>query len=123
MRFLLGFIFGVLILMGCVFGAAYYGLLAAAANDPSMRFEPLLATAGLGARIKSQAPDRDVSTMSTADLVAGANIYQKNCAVCHALPGQPQEQIGAGMFPHAPQLMSPDKMRRCGNIVLLPVIW
>jgi thiosulfate dehydrogenase len=110
MRFLLGFIFGALILVGCGFGAAYCGLLPAAANDPSMRFEPLIANAGLAARIKSQAPNRDVSTMSTADLVAGAGLYQKNCAVCHALPGQPQDAVGAGMFPQAPQLFSPDGM-------------
>jgi thiosulfate dehydrogenase len=110
MRFLLGLIFGALILVGGVVGGAYLGLLPAAANDPSMRFEPLLAQAGLFARIKSEAPDRDVSTMSAADLVAGAGIYQKNCGVCHALPGQPQDPAGAGMFPKAPRLFSPDGM-------------
>lgn len=90
--------------------AAQFGLMPAAANDPSMRFEPLIAEAGLFARIERQAPKRDVSGMSTAELVAGAGVYQKNCAVCHGLPGQAQDVIGAGMFPAAPQLMSPDGM-------------
>ena len=109
-RFWVGLMAGVLLVPVLFVAAALLGLLPAAATDRSMPFEPLLAQAGLFARIEREAPHRDVSGMSTAELVAGAGIYQKNCAVCHALPGQPQEQIGAGMFPHAPQLMSSDGM-------------
>ena len=45
--------------------------------------------------------------MTTADLVAGAENYKKDCAVCHGLPDQPPAPIGSGMFPPAPQLMAP----------------
>ena len=110
MKFLLGLIVGLLILAGGVYEAATRGWMPAAANDPSFRAEPLIADAGLGARIAREAPNRDVSGMTTADLVAGAQVYQKNCAVCHVLPGQPQDAVGAGMFPKAPQLFSPDGM-------------
>lgn len=110
MRFRNGLILGVVLFFVIVVLATVLGLLPAAANDPSMRFEPLLAETGLFARIQRQAPKRDVSSMSTTDLVAGAGVYQKNCAVCHGLPGQAQDVDGAGMFPRAPQLMSPDGM-------------
>jgi thiosulfate dehydrogenase len=110
MRFWIGVILGVLLFPVAVVAVAYFGLLPAAANDPSMRFEPAIADAGLFARIERQAPNRDVSGMSTADLVAGAGVYQKNCAVCHAVPGQLQGPVGAGMFPRAPRLFSPDGM-------------
>jgi thiosulfate dehydrogenase len=109
-KFWIGLIVGVLLVPVIFVLAALLGLMPAAATDRSMPFEPLIAQAGLFARIEREAPKRDVSGMSTAELVAGAGIYQKNCAVCHALPGQSQEQIGAGMFPHAPQLMSADGM-------------
>jgi mono/diheme cytochrome c family protein len=109
-RFLAGLILGVLLFSAIVVVAIYAAALPAAANDPSMRFEPLLAQAGLFARIERQAPNRDVSGMSTADLVAGAGVYQDRCAICHALPGQPLGPVGAGMFPTAPQLLSPDGM-------------
>lgn len=103
-------VFGVLLLPVVFVLAAVTGLLPAAAADHSLPFEPLLAQAGLFARIHREAPNRDVSGMSIADLRAGADIYQKDCAVCHALPGESAAPIGAGMFPRAPQLLSPNGM-------------
>ncbi len=109
-RFWVGVIIGVVLVPVVIVAVVYLGLLPAAANDPSMGFEPALAEAGLFFRIERQAPSRDVSGMSTADLLAGADVYQKNCAVCHALPNQDQGPVGAGMFPRAPRLFSPDGM-------------
>lgn len=110
MKFWTGVVLGVILFPILVAAIAFSGLLPAAASDHSMAFEPLLAQAGLFARITREASKRDVSTMSTADLVAGAGVYQKNCAVCHALPNQPQGPVGAGMLPQAPQLFSPEGM-------------
>jgi thiosulfate dehydrogenase len=109
-KFWVGLVIGALLVPATFVLAAMFGLMPAAASDPSMGFEPLLANPGLFARIVREAPKRDVSGMSTADLVAGAGVYQKNCAVCHALPNQPQGPVGAGMLPQVPQLMSPDGM-------------
>ena len=82
-KFVVGLILGILLFPAIVVAVVYAGILPAAANDPSMRFEPLLAQAGLFSRIEREAPNRDVSSMSTADLVAGAGVYQRDCAVCH----------------------------------------
>ncbi|HTZ74217.1 MAG TPA: cytochrome c [Candidatus Aquilonibacter sp.] len=109
-RFWVGVIIGVVLVPAIIVAVVYLGVLPAAANDPSMQFEPALAEAGLFFRIERQAPSHDVSGMSTADLLAGADVYQKNCAVCHALPDQEQGPVGSGMFPRAPRLFSPDGM-------------
>jgi thiosulfate dehydrogenase len=101
---------GVVVFVVLVLAVVYTGMLPAAANDPSMRFEPLIAQAGLFSRIERQAPNRDLSNMSAADLVAGAGVYQNNCAVCHGLPNQQQGPVGGGMYPTAPRLFSPDGM-------------
>ncbi|HKQ85186.1 MAG TPA: cytochrome c [Candidatus Acidoferrales bacterium] len=105
-----GIIAGVVLFPAIVVAVVYLGWLPAAADSSSMRFEPLVAEMGLGARIARQAPSRDVSGMSTADLVTGAHVYHDDCAACHGLPNQPQGPVGSGMFPQAPRLLSPDGM-------------
>jgi thiosulfate dehydrogenase len=39
-----------------------------------------------------------------SNVLAGATVYRKDCAVCHGLPGGEETPIGKGMFPHPPQL-------------------
>jgi mono/diheme cytochrome c family protein len=108
--FMLGLIIG-LVAVPLVF-AAYIlsGHGPAAATDPPMPFESFLARGSLSARIRREAPKGDVSRFTTADLVSGANIYQKNCAFCHGLPDQPPSVAGRGMFPDAPQLFTANGM-------------
>ena len=77
-----------------------------AATDPPLLFERTLARMGLHSRMDREAPTKDVSQLSTADLVAGATLYQKNCAFCHGLPNQPASTASKGMFPRAPQLFT-----------------
>lgn len=110
MKLWAGVIIGIFLFPAIVVALAYLGLLPAAANDSSLAFEPLIAQAGLFARIEREAPSRDVGSMSTNDLLAGADVYQKNCAVCHGLPGDQRSVVGGGMFPSAPRLLSPDGM-------------
>jgi thiosulfate dehydrogenase len=106
--FLIGLIVGVFCLP-VLFGIyAASGHLPVAASDPPMPFEATLAGAGLYARIRREAPDHDVSGLTTADLVSGAGVYQKNCAFCHGLPQQPATPAAKGMSPRPPQLFTPD---------------
>lgn len=108
--FVLGLIIGLLVLPVL---AAFYvmtGRLPVAATDRPLPFERRIASRALNARIRREAPDRDISGLTTADLVAGAEIYTKDCAFCHGLPQQPPSPEGRGMFPHAPQLFTPRGM-------------
>ena len=104
----IGLVVGVLALP-IVFGIyAVSGHLPVAASDSPMPLEAALAGAGLYGRIRREAPDRDVSGFTTADLVSGAGVYQKNCAFCHGLPQQPVPPAAKGMFPRPPQLFTSD---------------
>jgi len=108
MKFLTGLIVGFLILPVGFLLYALSGHLPAATSDPPLPFEAVLAGAGLYGRIRREAPKRDVSNVATAELVSGADIYQKKCAVCHGLPNQAVPPIGQGEFPRPPQLFTVD---------------
>ena len=108
MKFIVGLIVGILIVP---VGAWFYlrsGSAPVAASDPMLPFEKDLAHGALHARIAKEAPQRDVATFSTEDLVSGADVFQKNCAFCHGLPQQPASAASKGMFPRAPQLFTAD---------------
>lgn len=106
--FLLGIVVTLLIipLPGFLYIRSSY--MSVAATDPPLPFEKFLAGMALRDRIQLEAPQRDVSGFATADLVTGAPVFQKNCAFCHGLPQQPASVAGSGMFPHAPQLFTPE---------------
>jgi thiosulfate dehydrogenase len=104
----IGLIVGFLILP-LIFGVyVASGRMPVATSDRPMPFETALAGAGLYARIRREAPTRDVSGDSTQELVSGAGVYQKNCAFCHGLPGQPLPPVAQGEFPKPPQLFTVD---------------
>jgi len=91
-------------ILGILFIRSSY--MSVAATDPPLPLETQLAKMGLHARIDKQAPQRDVSHFSAAELVSGADVYQKDCAFCHGLPNQPASAASKGMSPHAPQLFT-----------------
>jgi thiosulfate dehydrogenase len=106
MKFILGVVVGVVLIPVLVVLYLASGLGPTAATDKPLPFETFIAGLALRQRMEREAPPpRDLSTMTTADLLAGADTYKKNCAVCHDLPDQPPAAIGNGMFPPAPQLM------------------
>jgi thiosulfate dehydrogenase len=106
--FVIGLIVGLLILP-LAFGVyVATGRMPVATADPPIPFEAAIAGTALSARIKREAPTRDVSSLATAELVSGADVYQKNCALCHGLPGQPVPSVAQGEFPKPPQLFTVD---------------
>jgi thiosulfate dehydrogenase len=111
MKFILGMIAGLILVPVLVVAYLVSGFAPVAATDKPMPFETWIAETALRKRIQKEAPTRDLSTMTTADLLAGADTYKKNCAVCHGLPDQPPPVIGSGMFPPAPQEMKVPPLR------------
>jgi thiosulfate dehydrogenase len=109
-RFLLGVLVGLLILPVGLYLYVAGGHAPVATADASMPMEAFFAKMGRKSRIKAEQPKRDLSTFNAADLEAGADIYQKDCAFCHGLPNQPKPDAAKGMFPHAPQLLDKDDM-------------
>ena len=106
MRGLLAFIAGLIIVPIAAAVYLFGGLVPVAATDGPMPFEKRVANDSLHARLRREAPQRDLSTFTTADQLAGADLYKKNCAFCHGLPKQPAPPWASGMYPHAPQLFT-----------------
>jgi thiosulfate dehydrogenase len=109
-KFFLGLVLGVVIFPAIVALYLLLGFAPAAATAPAMPFERFIAGTALQKRISREAPNRDVSTFTTGDLVAGAEVYKKNCAVCHGGYGQTAPPVAKSMYPEAPQLLTPEGM-------------
>ena len=109
-RFLLGVLVGLLILPAALYLYVATGHAPVATADAALPMEAFFAKLGRKSRIKAEQPKRDLAAFSAADLAAGADIYQKDCAFCHGLPNQSKPDAAKGMFPHAPQLLDKDDM-------------
>ncbi len=72
-------------------------------------FEKYLARTALHAAMDPEIGKPSPLEASEANLVAGAHVYQAQCAVCHGRLDQPESKIARGMFPHPPQLLPPKK--------------
>jgi mono/diheme cytochrome c family protein len=106
--FVSGLVVGILIIPVLFLLIAVTGHFPAATADSPLPFEKTIAGVVLHRRIHREAPKRDVSSLTTANLVSGANVYQKNCAFCHGLPQEPKPLLATGMFPPPPQLFTAD---------------
>jgi len=108
-KFLGGLIIGFILLP--VAAAVYFlaGFAPVAVSDHPFPFEQLIAGGALEARAARRAPKRDLSTFTSADIVAGAQQYQRHCGGCHGgLPDQVRNFPGPKMYPEPPQLLKPD---------------
>lgn len=98
-----GFIVGIL---ACI-GVGYYyfasGMAPAAVADPMMPFERKMANLALDAHIDKQHIGQPPIAADEANLLAGAEVYKQNCAVCHGLPEHPVDLVNM-MFPRPTQL-------------------
>jgi thiosulfate dehydrogenase len=100
----IGILLGILLVMMGVWLYFTSGRAPVAATDPPMPFERKLASSALHAHLDKQPhPDSPVPADET-NLLAGAEVYKQNCAVCHGLPAEPETAIALGMFPKPPEL-------------------
>ena len=107
-KFLGGFVVGLILFP--VLAAVYFlgGFAPAAVTDHPFPFEALIAGGALEARIRRQAPKRDLSSFSAADILDGAQAYRRGCGGCHGLPEQTRAFPGPKMYPSPPQLFTPN---------------
>lgn len=76
----------------------------AAVSDPPFPFERKFAHMALNAHIEKQKTPSSPVVADEKNFLAGAEVYKKQCAVCHGLPDQPKSDIALGMYPPPPQL-------------------
>ena len=80
-----------------------------ATKGPPLPLEKSLARMALHAAMDKEAGRPSPLEANETNLLAGARVYQVQCAVCHGKLGQPETKIASGMFPHPPQLLPPKK--------------
>jgi thiosulfate dehydrogenase len=101
---IVGILLGVLLVGVGVYFYFSTGRAPVAVTDPPMPFERKFAHMGLNAYLaKLPHPEPQVPA-DEINLLAGADVYKRNCAVCHGLPGEPKTMIAEGMEPGPPQL-------------------
>lgn len=104
-KFLIGLILGLIAVPACVYFYFSSGKAPVATSAEPMPFEKTLARMALHARLDKEMPKSVPIAADEAAYVAGAKVYNENCAVCHGLPAQTQTAIAQGMFPKPPQLL------------------
>ena len=109
-RFLLGLIFGIVLVPLAVLAFLTYGKVPVAVDDPPFPYERQLVHMPLDARIEREMVGTHMGPDAT-NLTAGARIYTERCAVCHGLHNRPAA-IGEHMFPDAPPLLEPHQNNR-----------
>jgi len=103
--FLVGLILGAIAVPLCVYFYFASGSAPVATASPAMPFEKMLAHKALNARIYREVQKSVPISTGEATLVAGAQVYREQCAVCHSLPGRADTAIAAGMYPRPPKLL------------------
>jgi thiosulfate dehydrogenase len=105
MKFLIGFIVGLLVLPVAAFFYFKMGLAPVATGDGVMPFEGWAARTGLHARLNRDMPRSMPIQPSAENYAAGAKIYKDRCSGCHGFRGQEQEGEIKAMFPKPPHLL------------------
>lgn len=94
---------GLVVLPIILFAYLKYGAVPVAVTDPALPAEKQIVHVPLHARIDREMPHSAPLEASQNDLLAGAAIYQQQCAFCHGLPNRPAP-VAKHMYPAAPGL-------------------
>jgi mono/diheme cytochrome c family protein len=102
--FLSGLLLGATLICASIYFYFASGRAPVYTSDPELPFESALAGRALRSRMRKEVP-KSISTVgTTGDLMAGARLYGRQCAVCHGLPVGRVTAIASGMYPPPPQL-------------------
>jgi mono/diheme cytochrome c family protein len=103
--FLFGFVVAFVLAGLAAFGAVNTGAVMARQDVPASKLEKWLAHVSLSATIDREKPmpPYPYGPPSASDLVAGANMYVQNCAVCHGTAHSTPSAIARGLVVTAPQ--------------------
>ncbi len=111
MRFLVGVIVGVLVVLAAEFlFLTQGGMPAAARSAKPLPLEQFMASRALHVAIAKDAGRPAPIPADEMNLVAGAGIYRDECMICHGVLGdQRRSDAALGMFPRPPRLVPPGK--------------
>lgn len=109
-KFIIGIIVGIIIVPVAFYFYCVTGHAPVATSASPMPFERFFAKTALHATLNREAPKTHSSKATEGELLAGVDVYQHNCALCHGLPGGPISHVAKGEFPPPPQLFQPGQM-------------
>jgi thiosulfate dehydrogenase len=111
-KVLLGFLLGVVMIVGGVAAYLRWGAPPVATADKPFPFEKAIVSMPLNARIQKQVKQPPFGIGEDV-YEGGAKVYRKECASCHGTPGH-DVAFAKHMYPAAPQLW---KKHAKGNVV------
>ena len=109
-KFIVGVIVGVILVPVAFYFYCVTGHAPVATSASPMPFEKFFAKTALHATLNREAPKTHSSKATEGELLAGVDVYQHNCAVCHGIPGGSISHVAKGEFPRPPQLFEPGHM-------------
>jgi len=116
MKFLLGFLFAIVLIAGGGWLYLKYGHVPVAANDPAFPMEEDIVKVPLHSRIDREMQQPPFPASEDA-FEAGAEIYKDECSSCHGLPGQ-EVDFSKWMYPAAPQLWRAHAKKKAGRKIV-----
>ena len=102
-RFIAGLIIGIILVPVGMLAWVRWGNPPVAVADHPLPFEKQITSVPLHARIDREMVKTPPIQPTNDNLIAGAQVYSDNCAVCHGMKGKPAD-LGSHIFPPAPQL-------------------
>jgi thiosulfate dehydrogenase len=102
-RLIFGIVIGIILVPLALLAYFKFGTLPVAVSDPPFPNERLVTGVPLEARIDREMVKNPPIQATEENLVAGAQLYADNCAVCHGFRGKPSV-TGSHEFPKAPPL-------------------
>jgi mono/diheme cytochrome c family protein len=105
-RFLIGFVAGVVVLLLALFCYVRFGFVDPRADAEVGALEKKVAMPALDASVDRRAPEAKNPIQPTDDnLISGMKIYQAGCAECHGDIVHPHIEFGNSFYPRAPQFV------------------
>ncbi len=106
-KFLLGLVVGIcLVLLAGYLFVTRGGIFMGTKGEP-LPMEQFIMNKALAASIGQGGQDQAPVPADETNLLAGAHIYQQNCAGCHGRLDQPPSAIAKRFYSHPPQLLPP----------------
>lgn len=113
MRFLIGVIFGVLLVVAGAAAVIVTGAFNTAATAPPGKLEKQIAGYALDRSVAKRAPQRKNPFTATPEVLREAlGEYREHCLLCHGAPGVDAGEIGSGLNPAPPDLTIPKVQAR-----------
>ena len=109
MKFFLGLVLGICLPIVAGYLFVRLGGLPVPTKGRPLPLEKAIAKIALHAAMDRETDKPSPLPADEPNLVAGAKIYQTQCAVCHGTLDRTETATAKGMFPHPPQLLPPKK--------------